>query len=62
MIDYINGLIVLAYRRRLIYFSADDLMTCDDEDGETTKEIGDGQYKSIDMNDDKKIVCMQEIG
>ena len=63
MLDYINGLLVLAHRQRFCYFDADNFFK-DGQAFEGVKEevVSEDMLKTVTLSDDKKIISTQEIG
>ena len=64
MVDFINGLLVLAHRHKFCYFDADKFLQKNSEasDGVQKQEVTQEMLKTVTLSTNKKIICTQEIG
>lgn len=62
MIDYLHGLVVLAYRHQIFYFEAESKLLDLDEKNEKEVPISEQELQNINIPKSKKIYCLNEIG
>lgn len=59
MMDFVDGFIIMAYRNLIIYFEVTEYL---DKQEQKEVRIDESCVFTVEVKQDKRIICLQEIG